>query len=138
MPPLPQRPNPHSRADRKNQARPQRPLPRHIRQSLPRDQPRREDPHIPRRHLEQLPRHLIHIRIQLIHAGANDGAHDATNQLSVELGLGGGAEEVAGLEVLHEVAGLQGAGLGDGAGEEVDDDGVGVGGRDEEGEEELG
>ncbi len=41
------------------------------------------------------------------------------------------------LEVLHHVAGLQRAGLGDGAGEEVDGDGVGgVGGGDER-EDEL-
>ena len=42
------------------------------------------------------------------------------------------------LEVLHHIARLQSAGLRDGAGEEVDDDGVFVGGRDDEGEEELG
>ena len=42
------------------------------------------------------------------------------------------------LEVLHEVAGLDRGGLGDGAREEVDGDGVGVaGGRDEGGEDEL-
>ena len=42
------------------------------------------------------------------------------------------------LKVLHHVAGLQSAGLGDGAGEEVDDDGILVRGWDDEGEEELG
>lgn len=45
---------------------------------------------------------------------------------------------MARLKILHHVAGLQGAGLGDGAGEEVDGDGVGGGGRGDEGEDELG
>lgn len=42
------------------------------------------------------------------------------------------------LEILHHIARLEGAGLGDGAGDEVDDDGVRVGGGGEEGEDELG
>ena len=42
------------------------------------------------------------------------------------------------LKVLHHISRLQSARFGDGAGEEVDDDGVLVGGRDDKGEEELG
>lgn len=42
------------------------------------------------------------------------------------------------LEILHHIARLEGAGLGDGAGDEVDDDGVWGFGGGEEGEDELG
>ena len=45
---------------------------------------------------------------------------------------------MARLEILHHVACLQSAGLGDGAGEEVDGDGVGGVGWGDEGEDELG
>ena len=41
-------------------------------------------------------------------------------------------------EILHHIPCLQGAGFRDGAREEVDDDGVLIGGRDDEGEEKLG
>ena len=82
---------------------------------------------------------LVHARVELVHSGGDDGADGAADDLPVELCFGGGAEQVAGFEVLHHVAGLEGGGFGDGAGEEVDCYGVGVGGwGDKEGEEELG
>ena len=129
--------DPQRRRDREDAAPAQRPLPRHSRQALARDEAGGEDPHVRGRDLEHTAGDGVHARVELVHGRRDDGADEGADQLPVELGFRRRAEEVAGLEVLHHVAGLQGAGLGDGAREQVDDDSVGVGGRDQEREGQL-
>ncbi len=107
-------------------------------QALARYQPRGEDPDVSCRDLEESGRNGVDVSIQFIHACRYHGADGRPDELAVELRFRGCAEQVSGLEVLEQVAGLQGSGFGDPAGEEIDDDGVGAVGGSNEGEDELG
>ena len=108
------------------------------RESLSGDQARGEDPYVPRGDLEQAAGDSVDFGVEFVDGGADEGADGGADELAVELGFGACAEEVAGLEVLEEVAGLEGAGFGDRARDEVDGYGVfGVEGG-YQGEDELG
>lgn len=108
------------------------------REALSGDQPRGEDPYVPRGDLEQAAGDTVHFGVEFVDGGADESADAGADELAVELRFGACAEEMAGLEVLEEVAGLQGAGFGDRACDEVDGYGVSGVGRGDQGEDELG
>lgn len=83
----------------------------HIREAGACDEAGGEDPDKGRGHLEGGVRDGVDVGVEAVDAGGEDGADAAGDELAVELGLWRGAEQVARLEVLHQVAGLQGAGL---------------------------
>lgn len=61
------------------------------------------------RDLELVAGDCVDAGVELIDGGADDGPDEAADQLAPELGFRGRAEEVAGFEVLHHVARLQGS-----------------------------
>jgi len=105
------------------------PFPRHGREALAGDQPGREDPHEGGGDLEWVAGNLVYavggsmsvracIRqtaggdqrsVELVDEGADHGSDGGANDLPPELGFGRGTEEMARLEVLHEVSRLEGA-----------------------------
>lgn len=102
-------------------------LPGHRGQALACDEAGGEDPDVGGWGLEHGAGDLVDADIHPVDGGGEDSADEAADHLAVELGFGACAEEVACFEVLHHVAGLQGAGFGDGTGEEVGDEGGAAG-----------
>ena len=104
---------------------------------MARDEARGEDPDVGCWDLKQAGWDGVNAGVEFVDERADHGADSGADELAIELRFGRGAQEMACLEILEEIAGLKGARFGNGACKEIDNDRIGMIFRCGEREEEL-